>query len=129
MRLHAAALCAVMFCDFCQNTIYLVLKFSESDDLFSSSHWAVINDGRLLSTAALHMAIHSIVAHVQLPSNKPEIDKHKQQHCSTLNMKNIHIFKHMNRYSEVLKTGIHFLSTKYNITCQHLYQHITKNIF
>lgn len=47
-----------------RNTINLVLKFSECDDLFDSSHGAVINDGRLLSTAAFNMTIHSIVAHV-----------------------------------------------------------------
>lgn len=57
------------------NTIYLVLKLPEADDLFGSSHGAVIDDGRLLSTATLHMVIHSIVAHVQLPSNKPNTDR------------------------------------------------------
>lgn len=61
-----------------RNTINLVLKFSESDDLFDSSHRAVINDGRLLSTAAFYVAIHSIVAHVQLSSNKPDRNKHNQ---------------------------------------------------
>lgn len=57
------------------NTIYLVLKLPEADDLFGSSHRAVIDDGRLLSTATLHMVIHSIVAHVELPSNKPNTDR------------------------------------------------------
>lgn len=57
------------------NTIYLVLKLPEADDLFGSSHGAVVDDGRLLSAATLHMAIHSIIAHVQLSSNKPNMHR------------------------------------------------------
>lgn len=45
-------------------TIYLVLKFPESDDLFSSSHRAVVYDRRLLCTAAFYVSIDGIVAHV-----------------------------------------------------------------
>lgn len=58
------------------NTIYLVLKLPEGDDLLGSSHGAVINDSRLLSTATLHVTVHSIVAHVQLPTNEPDRDQH-----------------------------------------------------
>lgn len=70
------------------NTLYLVLKLPEADDLFGSSHGAVVDDGRLLSTATLHMVIHSIVAHVQLPSNKPSRDSVVQ----TSNMKKTPLF-------------------------------------
>lgn len=57
------------------NTIYLFMELPESNDLFGSSHWAVINDGRLLSTATLHVTIHGVVAHVQLPANIPDRDE------------------------------------------------------
>lgn len=50
---------------------YLVLKFPESDDPFSSGHRAVINDGRLFSSTAFDMTVHCVEAHVQLSSNKP----------------------------------------------------------
>lgn len=45
-------------------TIYLVLKFPESDDLFSSGHRAVVYDRRLLCTATFYVSIDGIVAHV-----------------------------------------------------------------
>lgn len=69
------ALHAAEFCLF-NNAIYLVLKLPEGDDLFGSSHGAVINDGRLLSAATLHVTVHSIVAHVQLPTNEPDREQH-----------------------------------------------------
>lgn len=56
---------------------YLVMKFPEGDYLFSSRHWAVIDDGRLLAATALHVTIHSVVAHVQLPSRKPDKIKNR----------------------------------------------------
>lgn len=87
------ALYAVEFCTLRPLvTVYLVLKFPESDDLFGPSHRAVIDDGRLLSTATLHVTIHSIVAHVQPPSNKPDRDQHGRSTtkattcCRLLNM-------------------------------------------
>lgn len=51
------------------------MELPESNDLFGSSHWAVINDGRLLSAAALHVTIHGVVAHVQLPADIPDRDE------------------------------------------------------
>lgn len=51
------------------------MELPESNDLFGSSHRAVINDGRLLSAAALHVTIHGVVAHVQLPADIPDRDE------------------------------------------------------
>lgn len=89
---------------------YLVLKFPESDDLFGSSHRAVINDGRLLSTAALHMMIHSIVAHVQLPSNEPGRGQQLREltFCRLLNMllKCIYVEQNLFRHTASLSKSM-----------------------
>lgn len=51
---------------------HLVLELPEGDDLFGSAHRAVIQDSRLLSAAAVHVSVHGVVAHVQLPPHEPE---------------------------------------------------------
>lgn len=53
---------------------HLVLEFPESDEGFGSAHRAVVNDGGLVSAAALHVSVHGVVAHVQLPPNEPDED-------------------------------------------------------
>lgn len=50
---------------------HLLLQLPEGHDLLASGHGAVIDDGRLLPAAALHVAVHRIVAHVELPADKP----------------------------------------------------------
>ena len=50
---------------------HLFLELSEGDDLFCPGDWTVVNDGRLFPAATLHVTIHGIVTHVQLPSHVP----------------------------------------------------------
>lgn len=59
---------------------HLVLELPVGEDRFDSAHRAVVDDRRLVSTAALHVSVHGVVAHVQLPPDKPES---REKHVTT----------------------------------------------
>lgn len=50
---------------------HLLLQLPEGHDLLASGHGAVVEDGRLLPATALHVTVHRIVAHIELPADEP----------------------------------------------------------